>query len=83
MNAITNLKATLTLTPKKKLKSTIKNKVLITIGIIALLGVFIGLDIIEKNDLLIGSIICYTSLAYLTLFAYANKGFTDWVNDDI
>lgn len=83
MNLLTNLKLTLSafFTPSrsKKLRRTLKNKILIALAILAVIGVFTGMGMIETSDINLGTIIAALSIGYLALFSYANNWFEDWL----
>lgn len=83
MNLLTNLKLTLSafFTPSrtKKLRRTLKNKILIALASLAVIGIFTGMGMIETGDINLGTIIAALSIGYLALFCYANNWFEDWL----
>lgn len=83
MNLLTNLKLTLSafFTPSrtKKLRRTLKNKILIALASLAVIGIFTGTGMIETGDMNLGTLITALSIGYLALFCYANNWFEDWL----
>lgn len=83
MNLLTNLKLTLSafFTPSrtKKLRRTLKNKILIALASLAVIGILTGMRMIETGNMNLGTLIAALSIGYLALFCYANNWFEDWL----